>query len=181
MKPFRITGDRIGIGFLSKEDIPAVMDFYKRNAERIAQFNPLPPDEYQTPEYWETKIRFHRSSLKRERALDFYLFLPDLPQRITGHIRLFNIESHPRHSCEIGYAIDQLLEGGGYMAEALGLALAFAKEGLMLHRVIALCRPENGRSKKLLASLGFREEGVSHESTLQDGAWQDMMVYSCIL
>jgi ribosomal-protein-alanine N-acetyltransferase len=181
MKPFRITGDRIGIGFLSNEDIPAVMDFYKRNGGRIAKYNPDPPNEYQTPEYWGTKIRFRNSSLKRERALDFYLFLPDLPQRITGHIRLFNIESYPRYSCEIGYTIDQLLEGGGYMAEALCLALTFAKEGLAIHRVVALCHPQNSRSKKLLASLGFREEGVLHESMLQDGVWQDMILYARIL
>jgi len=181
MNRFLMEGERINIGFLSKESIPFVMDFYMRNQERIAQFNPPVSEEYLEPEFWEKKVRYRNSALKREKALDFFLFLPDRPQRIVGHIRLFNLESSPRCSCEIGYTIDGLLEGGGFMFEALGMALSFAKNGLNLHRVVALCHPENDKSKKLLSALGFREEGVSHESMLLNGVWQDMAVFSCIL
>ena len=181
MKPFRINGNRIDIGLLSRNDIPGVMEFYARNRDRIALYNPLIPLEYVDVEYWEKKIRFSNSSLKREKAMDFYLFLPDRPEKVVGHIRLFNIESFPRFSCEIGYAVDTLLEGGGFMHEALSLALSFAKNGLGLHRVVALCHPDNSRSKKLLTSLGFREEGVSYESMWMKDAWQDMLLFSCIL
>ncbi len=181
MEPFRITGDRICIGLLAKSDILAVIAFYSQNHERVAKYNPPPPPEYATVEYWGKKIRLANSTLKREKSMDFYLFLPDRSEKIVGHIHLFNIESAPRCSCEIGYTIDALLEGGGYMHEALGLALGFAKNGLGLHKVTALCHPENARSKRLLASLGFREEGVSYGSMRMDDGWQDMYRYSCIL
>lgn len=181
MKRFIISGERIDIGFLAKETIPAVMDFYERNRERIVRFNPPLSETYSESDYWENRVRFQNSALKRERALDFYLFLPDRPGRIVGHIRLSNIEGPPRSSCEIGYTIDGLLEGGGYMAEAIGLALSFAKNGLNLHRVTACCHPENARSKKLLASLGFREEGVLCESMCMNGIWQDMLLFARLL
>ena len=181
MEPFRITGARICIGLLAKGDIPAVMAFYSQNRERIAKYNPPVPPEYATEEYWGKKIRFANSSLKREKAMDFYLFFPDRPEKIVGHIHLFNIESAPRCSCEAGYAVDSLLEGGGYMHEALGLALGFARNGLGIHRVTALCHPENARSKKLLAALEFRQEGVSYESMRMNDRWQDMDRFSCIL
>lgn len=181
MNSFIIEGERICIGFLSKETISCVMDFYERNKERIALFNPSIPVEYLTSAFWEKKVRFRNSSLKNEKALDFYMFLPDRTDRIVGHIRLFNIESSPRFSCEIGYTVDSMLEGGGYMYEALCMALSFAKNGLDIHRVVAFCHPGNNRSKKLLASLGFREEGVSHESMFLNDSWQDMLVFSCIL
>lgn len=181
MKPFRIKGERVDIGLLSRDAIPGVLEFYARNRERIAKFNPPFPPEYLAGDYWEKKVRFGASSLKREKSVDFYLFLPDRPEKIVGHIRLFNIESSPRFSCEAGYTIDALLEGGGFMHEALCLALGFAKNGLGLHRITALCHPGNDRSKKLLASLGFREEGVSCESMWLNDSWQDMILFSRLI
>ncbi len=181
MASFQIIGERINIGFLTKGSIPSVLDFYSRNQARIRLYNPEVPAEYGSAQYWENRVRVRNSCLKRERALDFYLFLPDRPDRIIGHIRLSNIEGSPRNSAEIGYTIDLLLEGGGYMAEALGLALRFAKEGLTLHRIVAFCHRDNNRSRKLLQALGFREEGVSREALWIHGEWQDMLLYALIL
>ena len=181
MKSFFIEGDRILLGFVSKDSIEGVIEFYKRNQDRIAIYNPPIPAEYLTLEFWEQKVRFRNSALKRERTVDFYMFLPDYPSRVVGHIRLFNIESSPRFSCEIGYTVDSLLEGHGIMHEAICLALSFARDGLALHRVVACCHPDNSKSLKLLAVLGFVHEGVSRESMLLNDVWQDMNVYSCIL
>lgn len=181
MKTFIIKGEKIDLGMISQDAIPGIIDFYERNRDRIAMFNPPLPEDYFTAEYWKKKLRYQNSSLKREKSVDFYLFLPDRPEKVVGHIRLFNIESTPRCSCEAGYTIDSLLEGRGYMFEALSLALSFAKNGLRLHRMTAECHPDNLKSRNLLLASGFREEGTSYESMWLRDCWQDMIRYSCIL
>lgn len=171
-----LQSENVVLKLISSEAINGIIDFYSRNHERIAKYNPAIPDEYFNAGYWENKVRYRNSILKRERALDLLIFLPEYPDRVIGHVRIFNIESAPRYCCEIGYSIDGLLEGRGYMRDAICLALSFIKNGLALHRVTALCHPDNIRSKKLLSSIGFEEEGVLHDALLLDSNWQDMVL-----
>ncbi|MHB1483867.1 MAG: GNAT family N-acetyltransferase [Saccharofermentanales bacterium] len=181
MLSLNLQGEKVVLKLVSGELINGIIDFYDRNRERISQYNPVIPAEYFSAAFWENKAKYRNSSLKREHALDLMVLLPEYPERVIGHIRIFNIEPSPRYSCEIGYTIDGLLEGRGYMHEAIRLALSFIKNGLALHRVTAICHPENARSQKLLASLDFKKEGVLHESLSMNDGWQDMDLFYCLI
>ena len=54
------------------------------------------------------------------------------------------------------------------LAKAL-LRLAF--DSLSLHRVFAQCRVENQASRRIMAKLGMREEGVLRENVFARGEW----------
>jgi ribosomal-protein-alanine N-acetyltransferase len=82
----------------------------------------------------------------------------------------------PFQSCVLGYQIDQRHEGRGLMLEALTACLGYMFREFKLHRVQASHRPENVRSARLLARLGFQSIGVAREYLFIDGAWRDHML-----
>ena len=77
---------------------------------------------------------------------------------------------------EIGFLLGRAHWGRGLAAEAVRAVLAFAFTEMGLHRVEADVDPENGASLRLLARLGFREEGRLAERWFTFGAWRDSVV-----
>lgn len=70
-------------------------------------------------------------------------------------------------NAEIGYSIVRDFRGRGIAREAVQAMLdeAFVQAGLQ--RINAYCVPENAASRRVLSSLGFREEGVlTHGATI---------------
>lgn len=61
---------------------------------------------------------------------------------------------------DIGYAFLPVARGQGFAHEAARAVLAWGREALGLKRVVAIVTPSNGPSLKLLASLGFADEGT---------------------
>ena len=76
----------------------------------------------------------------------------------------------------LGFAIDRDYEGRGLMHEALAASIDWLFGALNLHRVQASHRPENLRSERLLARLGFAREGLAREYLFIDGAWRDHVI-----
>lgn len=56
---------------------------------------------------------------------------------------------------------------------ALDALVAYAFGALGLHRVMANHLPDNERSAKLLARLGFEVEGLAKNYLFINGAWRD--------
>ncbi|MCA1836282.1 MAG: GNAT family N-acetyltransferase, partial [Actinobacteria bacterium] len=63
--------------------------------------------------------------------------------------------------------------GGGVATAAVALAVDHAFGPVGLHRVEATVRPENVASLRVLAKLGFRDEGLLQRYLEVDGAWRD--------
>jgi ribosomal-protein-alanine N-acetyltransferase len=66
--------------------------------------------------------------------------------------------------------------GGGVATGALALGLDHCFGPVMLHRVEATVRPENAASRRVLAKVGFREEGLLKRYLDVDGAWRDHLL-----
>jgi ribosomal-protein-alanine N-acetyltransferase len=47
-----------------------------------------------------------------------------------------------------------------------------------LHRIDATVRPENIASRRVLAKLGFHEEGMFRRYLNVEGAWRDHLIYA---
>lgn len=61
---------------------------------------------------------------------------------------------------DIGYAFLPVARGQGFAREAARAVLAWGREVLGLKRVVAIVTPGNAPSLRLLASLGFNDEGT---------------------
>lgn len=86
-------------------------------------------------------------------------------------------------SCaELGYVFSRPHWGNGYASESARAVMADAFLHQGLHRVCAMCNPENVRSWRLLERLGMRREGLLREnlffSRRPDGSpvWQDTLL-----
>lgn len=81
---------------------------------------------------------------------------------------------------ELGYWIGEPFWGKGYVAEACRavLALAFADYGP--ERVQARVIAGNGASARVLAKLGFREEGTLRKSLLRRERLEDVRMFSLL-
>jgi len=70
--------------------------------------------------------------------------------------------------------------GEGYATEAIGLMMEFGFRTLDLHRVWAVCDPENAASAIILRKLGMRQEGHVREAALIRGEWRDSLIFGIL-
>jgi RimJ/RimL family protein N-acetyltransferase len=70
--------------------------------------------------------------------------------------------------------------GRGYATEAAGLALGFGFRELELHRIWAVCDPENSGSARVLRKLGMRQEGHLREAVQIRGEWRDSLIFAIL-
>jgi ribosomal-protein-alanine N-acetyltransferase len=93
--------------------------------------------------------------------------------RLVGQMHLFGISWGSLRSACAGYWVAESVAGQGIMPLALAAATDHAFLGLGLHRVEINIRPENTASLRVVAKLGFRDEGVRLRYLHIDGDWRD--------
>jgi len=82
--------------------------------------------------------------------------------------------------CEIGYAINPAFQRRGYGSEAVTHVLDYLFSKLKKHRVTASLHPDNIPSIALLERVGFRREGLFRKSFLNNGVWEDDLIYAIL-
>src|SRR5699024_3608370 len=76
-------------------------------------------------------------------------------------------------SASVGYWISEHVAGRGIIPTAVALVCDWCFTDLGLHRVEINIRPENAASLRVVAKLGFREEGVRKSFLHIQGRWAD--------
>jgi len=70
--------------------------------------------------------------------------------------------------------------GRGVITYALALVLDHCFGAVGLHRIEADVRPENVASLRVVAKLGFAEEGRHRRYLFIDGAWRDHVSFALL-
>jgi ribosomal-protein-alanine N-acetyltransferase len=114
------------------------------------------------------------SARARERQLGtgygFGLFVGN---RFAGEINVSAVQRGPFQSAYIGYWIDHRHAGHGYVPEGLVVLFQYSFETLRLHRLQIAIIPRNHASRRVVAKLGLREEGVALRYLEINGVWED--------
>ena len=97
---------------------------------------------------------------------------------LAGVYNLSQIARGGFQNAYLGYYAFEPLAGTGLMRVAMSLVFAHAFDELGLHRLQANVQPDNVRSRKLLESTGWREEGFAPRYLFIDGAWRDHVLYA---
>jgi len=92
---------------------------------------------------------------------------------MIGECNFSNIVLGVFQACHLGYSLAAHAQGKGLMTEALRTAIAYVFEDLQLHRIMANYLPENERSARVLARLGFEREGFARSYLKINGQWAD--------
>jgi ribosomal-protein-alanine N-acetyltransferase len=97
---------------------------------------------------------------------------------LLGGVSLSNIRYGASRSAAIGYWIGSAFSRNGFGKAAVSALVEYAFDGLGLNRIDAACQPENLASRRLLASVGFRQEGFAQDYLKINGVWRDHLLFA---
>lgn len=151
-------------------------DARHRNENHLRSFEPRWPENCLSEDFFQRRLLRQKHDWDSERGQSFLIFHRDNAALIGG-MNINNICRGAAHFASLGYWIDAQYEGQGYMREALEKTLEYAFNSLELHRIHASCVPHNIRSKNLLLTVGFKEEGFAQKYLQINGIWQDHILF----
>jgi ribosomal-protein-alanine N-acetyltransferase len=122
---------------------------------------------------WPTMCTGLRAEARRGRMLPFAI---EVDGRYRGQLTVGNVTHGSLKSAWIGYWVSREITGGGVATGALALGVDHCFGPVTLHRVEATVRPENAASRRVLAKVGFREEGLLRRYLNVEGAWRDHLL-----
>lgn len=169
---------------LTLRTIPAsfatqVLDFVVRNYEFHRPWDPLVSESFFT--FAAQQERLHNDEKLRQNDLTvrLWMFAYDDThcEQVIGYLSFANIIRGAFQSCHLGYKIDYRMTNKGLMTEALREAIRFAFEELRLHRIEANIMPRNMPSRRVVAKLGFENEGLARQYLKINGVWEDHLHY----
>jgi ribosomal-protein-alanine N-acetyltransferase len=173
-----ITSDRVIMRLPELADVPAILRFYHENEAHLAPFEPLRPEGFDQPYYWEARVRAVHDEFRADRSLRCFLFLKERPDEVIGTANFSSFLRGVAHYCNLGYSLSASAQGHGYLTEILRTAIAYVFDELHLHRIQANYMPHNVRSGKVLRRLGFSVEGYARDYLMIAGQWEDHVLTS---
>jgi len=169
----RLTTPRLILRPLTLKDAPLLLDFDLRNRAFLAPWEPRREELYFTLARAEATVRADARTARRDTGYRWHLFLQSEPGRIIGSVGLSNVVHGVFLSTHLGYRLDGEMQGQGFMTEAVGTVIHQAFTTLGLHRIEANVMSRNAASRRVLARLGFVEEGLSRRYLKIAGVWED--------
>lgn len=124
---------------------------------------------------WSARWSALRTAGRRGLGLPFAITLDNV---FAGQVMIGNVMRDPLWSAYVGYWIGSHVAGRGVTTAAVAMVLDHTFSQVGLHRIEATVRPENRASRRVLAKLGFREEGLLRRYLNVDGAWRDHLMYA---
>ena len=171
---------RLLVKVLHEDAVDKVLEFYADNKEIFEKYELDRVDNFYTKAHQAALLRCEYNLMIRQQSLRFWVFEKENPERIIGTFSFHNIRYSAYRDCELGYKFHQEVWGKGYARESIQRGIELILDEWKLHRIEAVVRPENQRSKHLLQALGFEKEGVKRQNVKLHGVWCDHEVYSLL-
>lgn len=149
-----------------------------RDERHLAPWEPTPPGGWAAGHAvaeWPVRWWTLRTAARRGSVLPFAMTVDGA---LAGHVMIGNVVREPLLSGYVGYWCDTRRAGRGVTTAGVALAVDHCFGPVGLHRLEATVRPENAPSLRVLAKLGFREEGLFRRYLDVDGAWRDHLCFA---
>lgn len=147
-------GTRIALRAMQASDAPALLDIYGDPLVMAC----TDEDPFPSLDTVGLMLSSVHALLARAEALEWALVCKDDANgTVIGTCGLHSFDRLTR-AAEVGCLLRRSAWGNGYMAEAIGLMTAYARDVLKLTRLIADVAPENHRAQCLFKKLGYRQE-----------------------
>ncbi|WMD23199.1 GNAT family N-acetyltransferase [Achromobacter seleniivolatilans] len=157
----------------------SVQAYLVQNRAYLQTWEPLRNEAFFELNAVKQRLNAMASATARGDALHL-LFFSSENGKLSAACNFTNIVRGPFQACHLGYSIAEPLQGLGLMHEGLTAAITHVFQKMKLHRIMANYRPENTRSARLLARLGFQREGLAHSYLNINGAWSDHILTALI-
>lgn len=173
-----LTGARLRLVPACERHALACLAYTLANRAHLERWEPMAPPQCFSEAFWQARLRARVREWEEGHGFTYLLTLPGAPARVLGAVHVSNIVRGVLQAGCLAYSLDAQHQGQGLMHEALTEAIAFAFGPLCLHRLQANYQPDNARSARVLARLGFREEGLARDYLYIGGAWRDHVLTS---
>jgi ribosomal-protein-alanine N-acetyltransferase len=169
----------IFIRLLEVSDVEDLLNFEVENRGFFQHYTPLKDENFYTMEGQLRRVEKSISAAEQGSLYSFGIFLTGNEQLI-GNATLSEVVRGNLQSCWIGYYLDKMQNGKGYMTEAVKLAVDYGFNELKLHRIEAGVMPHNKASIRVLEKAGFHKEGIAKENVRINGRWEDHQILAII-
>src|SRR5205807_418784 len=116
-------------------DAPAVLDYFERNRDHLAPWDPVRPADFYTEKHWQERFEAEHRSRRAHLSLRLILRDPnDMAEKVIGTCNFSNVIRGSFQCATLGYSMDRGYQGKGVMYEALSHAIPLAWKDLHLHR-----------------------------------------------
>ncbi|EGT2191794.1 GNAT family N-acetyltransferase [Clostridium perfringens] len=171
---FQLNTERLTLRNLTPENTEEMLDYYIRNEEHLRQYEPTRDSGFYTYEGQKEILTESFRQFIDGTSIDLGIFKDE---KLIGKIKLSNIVYGILRNAFVGYSIDKVHQGKGYMKEALNTVCSYAFEEMGLHRLEASTLMDNSRSQGVLKACGFNELGISEKYLYINGEWRDHKIF----
>ena len=175
--PYTIKTKRLHLKLVDESFAASILDYYQRNR---AFHDPWFPDRsagYFTLTQQKIILQEEVADFRTGRAVSFWLFEPENPDRIIGRVAFSQIIYGSMCSAFTAWHLDQDVQGRGLALEACQAGIDIMFDSFRLHRLEAAILPSNKRSIALAEKLGFAKEALSPRFLKIRGVWEDHLRY----
>lgn len=169
-----IETNRLFLRPMEEGDVCDMYEYYKDAS--VTKFLTFPPhtDVNQTL----STLHTHFLSYERQGVPQAWVIVWKEEEKVIGNLNIHSVEDDIG---QIGYVLHSTYWNKGIMKEALQELVRVAFGRIKLRRLEAYYAIEHEVSGKLLASCGFRREGVLRQyARLSDGRYHDMVMMSIL-
>lgn len=102
---------------------------------------------------------------------------------LIGSLSWFTVQHGPSSACRalnVGISLFPEHRGRGYGSKAQRLLCDYLFSTQLVERVEAGTDDDNLAEQRSLEKAGFSREGVLRHAQFRDGAWHDIVLYSCL-
>ncbi|HEY5554921.1 MAG TPA: GNAT family protein [Cellulomonas sp.] len=169
--PVSLTAGDVRLRPLRRSDQRTWMALRAQNAAWLEPWDATSPVPLRGPR--PSFGEFVRSLSSQARSGGSLPFAVDYDGLLVGQLTVTGIMYGSLRSGSIGYWVSQHVAGRGIIPTAVALATDHCFEVLGLHRVEVNIRPENAPSLRVVAKLGFRDEGLRERYLHIGDEWCD--------
>lgn len=173
--PVQLVDGQVGLRALRYRDGQRWRRLRAQNHDWLAPWEATSPDPATPPLSYHQLVRTLNADARAGRALPFAITYRG---EMVGQLSVGGIGWGSLRSAHLGYWVSQDVAGNGITPTAVALASDHCLFTLGLHRVEVNIRPENTASLRVVAKLGFRDEGLRQRYLHIDGAWRDHRTFA---
>lgn len=173
--PVQLVDGQVGLRALRYRDGQRWRRLRAQNRDWLAPWEATSPDPATPPLSYHQLVRTLNADARAGRALPFAITYRG---EMVGQLSVGGIGWGSLRSAHLGYWVSQDVAGNGITPTAVALASDHCLFTLGLHRIEINIRPENTASLRVVAKLGFRDEGLRQRYLHIDGAWRDHRTFA---
>ncbi len=175
--PVRLSDGLVGLRPLRQRDAAAWRRLRQANHSWLQAWEATPPEPGEPGVPFRRLVRTMTREARAGRALPLAVTYAD---EMVGQLSVSGIGWGSMCSGHVGYWVSRHVAGRGIIPTAVALVTDHCLLTMGLHRIEVNIRPENTASLRVVAKLGFRDEGLRERFLHIDGAWRDHRTFALI-